>query len=612
MGFFDKFPYTNFQELNLDWIMQEVSKVRDNRDASDASAAAAKQSENNAAASKQQAGDYASAAHTAELGAQHNADRADAAADSIMQARQQIDTNTERIDNILVQGTPTEGNAELIDIRSGADGITYPTAGDAVRGQYSVLFDDIREYNSFDSFQSVQWTTGVVSGLTITCSQDHLFTVTGTTTEDINFNVYANTSVLPGGIQPGDHLILQKDVTGNIPDNMVLIGWYVNGAWRPLGRFTDRHQPEVPAGATGMLIRFYAASGVTINGTVRLRCMRQPSNAAIREVLPVVLPTTDVDLTGDIQNMLASYGTVVLGPGEYRIANLVMPDDSSIRGAGDATVLVVVDGTQGLIPGSGCSISNLKLRPQNPGHTGSAGTTEAGIYIQGNGSSAPFKYLTRIENVTCEGFNRAGIEIRNTGYWVANGAQIHGCKLVNNYYGIYLHTFAEFIRMSDCLIYGNQYGIMNCSGNNTFINCDVTENVTGVYIEGGSTKEGADTCANNGHGSFIGGTINHSDGNNGYAVICRGVDNGFIFSGVNIWYGKILANPKDESTKCSLIQFDNCLLGGGTPTIQNYGSKRLLMGGCTFAATPSFVEYPQLGQPITRINCYQLDGTAVN
>lgn len=52
MAFYDKFPYTNFQELNLDWLTQEVSKVRDNRDASDASAAAALASEKAAKASE--------------------------------------------------------------------------------------------------------------------------------------------------------------------------------------------------------------------------------------------------------------------------------------------------------------------------------------------------------------------------------------------------------------------------------------------------------------------------------------------------------------------------------------------------------------------------------
>lgn len=49
-----------------------------------------------------------------------------------------------RIDGIVaIPPGSTEGNAELIDIRTGADGKKYPTAGDAVRGQVTDLKSDL-------------------------------------------------------------------------------------------------------------------------------------------------------------------------------------------------------------------------------------------------------------------------------------------------------------------------------------------------------------------------------------------------------------------------------------------------------------------------------------
>lgn len=80
-----------------------------------------------------------------------------------------------RINNIVANNNPTEGNTELIDIRSGYDGTTYPSAGEAIRKQIGSLSEDIGDIpQSLNSiFKSagfevleLEWMEGVIDSAT--------------------------------------------------------------------------------------------------------------------------------------------------------------------------------------------------------------------------------------------------------------------------------------------------------------------------------------------------------------------------------------------------------------------------------------------------------------
>lgn len=163
MAFYDKFPYTNFQELNLDWITQEISKVRDNRDATDASAAAAlaseqaaKESETAAAASQQAAANSETAAAGSEA----------ASAEYL----EQIGTHTAGAvaDWLKENLTPTTPPIDATLTVSGAAADAKKT-GDKITDLKNAL-DDISEVtrNQFDTSKllatGITIQNGVVSG----------------------------------------------------------------------------------------------------------------------------------------------------------------------------------------------------------------------------------------------------------------------------------------------------------------------------------------------------------------------------------------------------------------------------------------------------------------
>lgn len=59
-----------------------------------------------------------------------------------LEAREDINMLTTRVENIISNASDTGNNAELIDIRTGFDGVVYESAGKAVREQVKFISDD--------------------------------------------------------------------------------------------------------------------------------------------------------------------------------------------------------------------------------------------------------------------------------------------------------------------------------------------------------------------------------------------------------------------------------------------------------------------------------------
>ncbi len=153
---YENFPYSNFHDLNTDWIIKKIKDV-------ETSEANAKASEENAKTSEENAKQYEESAEALTEQASTHAinarEYAQAAAQSATEAnnyvsstREQVNLLQSRVDNIIPSGTQTEGNTELLDIRVAEDEQIYDSAGNAVRGQISNLKNALNQIkdNVFD------------------------------------------------------------------------------------------------------------------------------------------------------------------------------------------------------------------------------------------------------------------------------------------------------------------------------------------------------------------------------------------------------------------------------------------------------------------------------
>ena len=126
-------------------------------------------------------------------------------------ARQTADSAlSARIDNIvaLPEGS-TQGDAELMDIRVGSNGVTYESAGDAVRDQIEIVQNDVNDISEvLDNLFSVYSQT--VNGVTIDVAEDGTITLNGTASNPAL--VYIKQKTLPAGTYTAKMFI----VSGNI------------------------------------------------------------------------------------------------------------------------------------------------------------------------------------------------------------------------------------------------------------------------------------------------------------------------------------------------------------------------------------------------------------
>lgn len=213
--------------------------------------------------------------------------RLDATNANVLQNAQNIAVANSRIDSFeaLPDGSTT-ADAELVDIRVGADGTTYPSAGDAVRKQISNLIN----LNAYNYLANITDETGSRVGIDFT-AVNGVFSMSGTATSSgYIVRLYYSTTSLPSWFKAGMTVKLKLNKTGNMDNISFVISRYANGSSNVILQTYEDVDYTFPSDLVydGLSIYLYINNTKSCNGTIQPQILTEVSNKELNTRLSVV------------------------------------------------------------------------------------------------------------------------------------------------------------------------------------------------------------------------------------------------------------------------------------------------------------------------------------
>lgn len=322
--------------------------------------------------------------------------------------------------------------------------------------------------------------------------------------------------------------------------------------------------------------------------------------------IPFYLPATNdgADRTAEIRQLLEQYGACQLGSGTYVVTGIRMPDGTSLSGAGSGTKLLLDADVEGgaVCLGSFCTVRDLMVigaeeeipLPQQVGE-------RHGIVFEGTATIQKYTDQPRnsiISNCFARSFSGGGITCTDTGYSTVCSLTVTNCHVWNCGAGIHISHFSEYHEFTNVLSSANLYGCINNGGNNVFVNCGFNSNVTGFLIDNSHGQS-----SNNSHGSAVGCTFNHSNKNKGIGIQILGATSGYVFSGGQMFFSKIVLENSVGITFSSMNY-------GKDMDISVKGGTLTMFTDSVFSNYPASIRVED-NKLVKFINCFTRDGAVV-
>ena len=312
------------------------------------------------------------------------------------------------------------------------------------------------------------------------------------------------------------------------------------------------------------------------------------------------------DMTAAIEEKLNTTGACLLGSGVYYVSGIKMPKGTALMGMGNSTKVILmpeIESGAAIYLGGFCTVKDLAILGSEenielPEEVGD----RHGIYFlsDADGKNWDDPHHPRnsiIESCYISSFTGGGISGKDTGYSIHCAMTVSNCHIINCGAGINLIHFSEYHQFTNVLCCENLYGCINNGGNNDFVNCGFNANKIGYLIDNSRGQSN-----NNSHGSVVGCTFNHSDSNKGIGIILQGAANGYVFSGCQMFYSKIVV----ENSKNILFTGFNF---GAKMEISIKDSGLVMFSGNMFLGEPSISA--ENVESLKIINCFNKDGSEI-